>query len=112
MILYIHGFASSSKATKANLLRKSFNNVESIDLNPKPTIAITQLSDFIQKQKDKKILLIGSSLGGYYSLYLSKKFNLNVVLVNPSLNPSKSLIRYADCEVFNYQTDKPFLFKR
>lgn len=33
------------------------------------------------------ITLVGSSLGGFYSIYLSEKYNLKAVLINPSVEP-------------------------
>lgn len=33
------------------------------------------------------ITLVGSSLGGFYSRYLSQKYNIKAVLINPCLDP-------------------------
>jgi predicted esterase YcpF (UPF0227 family) len=37
------------------------------------------------------INLVGSSLGGFYSLYLSNKYNLKAILINPSITPHRTL---------------------
>ncbi len=31
------------------------------------------------------IILVGSSLGGYYSIYIGEKYNLKTILINPSV---------------------------
>ena len=113
MILYIHGFASSSKSNKVTLLKKRFNNTYSIDLDISPKIAIKQLEKFIKKNiKKDNITLIGSSLGGFYALYLSHKYNLKAILVNPSIYPYKTLKIYKNQKVKNYSTGKVFKFKK
>ncbi len=113
MIIYIHGFASSSNSNKVKLLSNSFEKVKSIDLSHRPSKAIQQLITLIEQQKNKrKILLVGSSLGGFYALYLSKMFDLSTVLVNPSMKPYETLKHHVGTEVINYSTGKSFLFKR
>jgi len=42
----------------------------------------------------EKVSLVGSSLGGYYALYLAKKFGLKCVLINPAILPQKTLQNY------------------
>lgn len=111
MILYIHGFASSSKSNKVNMLREKFENVEAFDLSPEPNKAILKLEEYIEQNNTEKITLIGSSLGGYYAMYLSAKYDLNVILINPSTQPWKTLERYKNKEVINYSTNKTFNFK-
>lgn len=94
MILYIHGFAGSGKGKKATLLENVFKNEAYMrpTLSYIPYLAIDTLEQIINYIKDKEeICLIGSSLGGYYSIYLANKYNLKTVLINPSIEPTKTL---------------------
>jgi predicted esterase YcpF (UPF0227 family) len=43
------------------------------------------------QQKGETVHLVGSSLGGYYAIYLAEKHNLKAVLINPSVYPYKTL---------------------
>lgn len=57
-----------------------------------PDLAIGTLCELIEAfQKHEKVYLIGSSLGGYYSLYLAEKYTLPAVLINPAMYPYKKL---------------------
>ena len=112
MFLYIHGFASNAKSKKVMLLKKRFNSVKSLDLSPEPFKAIRQLEDFITKQKrPRSITLVGSSLGGYYAMYLSAKYSLKAILINPSIYPYKTLEKYKNKKVKYYAKDEMFYFK-
>jgi predicted esterase YcpF (UPF0227 family) len=42
-------------------------------------------------EKGENVGLVGSSLGGYYSIYLANKYNLKAVLINPAIYPYKTL---------------------
>lgn len=81
-ILYIHGFASSAHSHKATVLRQHFSEVYTPSLSHIPTLAVETLAEFVRALALPP-LLIGSSLGGYYALYLSQRFNLPAVLINP-----------------------------
>jgi len=113
MILYIHGFASSAKSNKVTMLKQRFEKVIALDLSPEPDKAINQLQSFIEKHNRTKdeITLVGSSLGGYYAMYLSTKYQMKAVLINPAINPWKTLANYADKDVENYSTNQYFTFK-
>jgi len=112
MILYIHGFASSANSKKVTILKKKFDDVIAFNLSPEPKIAIEQLETFIKKhQNQTQITLIGSSLGGFYAMYLSKKYNLKTILVNPAIKPWDTLLQYENNEVKNYSTNEVFNFK-
>lgn len=115
-ILYIHGFASSSNSFKARQLKEFFDRqgLHNVVLHPtlpvSPKRAVCLLNDMF-KDFDIK-LVIGSSLGGFYALYLHQQQNIHTVLINPSLNPSKTLEKYTGLikrhysESFFYWTDK------
>lgn len=82
-ILYIHGFASSGRSTKGRILKAHLPQVYAPSLNPIPELAVETLEEFITALGSP--LLVGSSLGGYYALYLSARHGLPAVLVNPAL---------------------------
>ncbi|WP_072680961.1 YqiA/YcfP family alpha/beta fold hydrolase [Arcobacter sp. LA11] len=94
MILYIHGFGSSGHGGKASLFREYFEDeVIAPSLSYVPNLAIDTLEQIIEMllEKDEKVGLVGSSLGGYYSIYLASKYNLKAVLINPAIYPYKTL---------------------
>ena len=91
LILYIHGWNSYKDARKAVLLKNEINSsknfeVDSITLKSHPKEAIQQLSNYIEDHKvQRKVHLIGSSLGGYYATFLSEKYNLKAAMINPAV---------------------------
>tara|TARA_B100000609_G_C17140198_1_gene395117 strand:+ start:204 stop:779 length:576 start_codon:yes stop_codon:yes gene_type:complete len=91
LILYIHGWNSYKDARKAILLKNQINSsknfeVYSITLKSHPKEAILQLSKFIEEHEiQRKVHLIGSSLGGYYATFLSEKYDLKAVMINPAV---------------------------
>jgi len=89
MIIYIHGFGSHGLGSKANAFRNYFKDKEEAFIAPSlsyvPELAIQTLEELIESCDDVK--LIGSSLGGFYALYLAQKYGLKVVLINPSIFP-------------------------
>lgn len=94
MIVYIHGFGSSGVGGKATLLKEHFkNNIILPSLSYVPNLAIHTLEQLIEmlQQKGEKVGLVGSSLGGFYSMYLANKYHLKAVLINPAVTPYKTL---------------------
>jgi hypothetical protein len=89
-LLYIHGFASSAHSAKAQVLRRHFDEVYAPSLSHIPTLAAETLEEFIRALPAAP-LLIGSSLGGYYALYLSQRFALPAVLINPLVQLTQPL---------------------
>ena len=95
MIIYIHGFGGSGEGSKAKAFREYYKTEGFIapSLSYVPQLAIKTLEELIESY-DGKVSLIGSSLGGYYAIYLSHKYNLKAVLLNPSIYPYKTLKNY------------------
>jgi len=111
-ILYIHGFNSSPQSHKA-LITKAYINqyfpsvkfyCPQIAVTPKK--AIQQLESFFDKYPDESWCLIGSSLGGYFSTYLSEKFNVKAVLVNPAVKPYELLKDYVGRQINPYTNEE------
>ena len=92
MIIYIHGFGSSGQGHKAKQFREYFKEDGFIapTLSYIPHLAIETLEELIESYTCD-VELIGSSLGGFYALYLAKKHKLKVVLINPSIYPYLTL---------------------
>ena len=107
MVLYIHGFGGSGLGNKAQIFRKFFKEKKIDFLAPSlsyvPQLAIQTLEEIIELQieKNEKISLIGSSLGGFYSIYLASKYDLKAVLINPAVYAHKRL-EEALGEALNY----------
>ena len=91
LIIYIHGWNSSGNARKAELLKEELANnteyeVASYTLKSHPREAIKQLAEIIKSEKEsRKVHLIGSSLGGYYAVYLAESLDLKAAMVNPAV---------------------------
>lgn len=109
MIIYIHGFAGSAKGTKAILLREKFNSEELVapSLSYIPDLAIDTLEQMIKSYaKYERVSLIGSSLGGFYAIYLATKYNLKAALINPAVSFEETLTQMVGNEVKNVDMSK------
>lgn len=115
MIIYIHGFGSSGLGGKSTQFREYFKerNIPFIapSLSYVPELAIATLEELISTYDD--VSLIGSSLGGFYSMYLAEKFGLKAVLINPAMNSAKTLKRLIteDGMAYNYYDESHFEWK-
>ncbi|HHB95261.1 MAG TPA: hypothetical protein ENK88_08980 [Campylobacterales bacterium] len=91
MILYIHGFRTTINSHKAKLLQAQYpaDKIFIADHPITPKEAIDYLEKVIKEQNINSI--IASSLGGYYATYLSEKYNIKTVLINPSVKPYETL---------------------
>ena len=92
MLLFIHGFGSSGRGTKARMLKTWCQEQGISFMAPSlpniPELAIETLHEIIEAiQKHEPIALVGSSLGGFYATWLANHNQLPYVLVNPSVEP-------------------------
>jgi len=94
MTIYIHGFGGSGCGVKADLFRTYFKSINKPFIAPSlsyvPHLAIKTLEEMVASYGGN-VNLVGSSLGGFYSIYLAEKYDLKVVLINPSVNPDETL---------------------
>jgi len=110
MVIYIHGFSSSGFGSKAQRLRQYYQErgvgFMAPSLSYVPDLAIQTLCDIIESQEET-VSLMGSSLGGYYALFLAKKYKLKTVLINPSIYPYQTLDAYRG-KVANFYDESYF----
>lgn len=95
MIIYIHGFGGSGEGNKARAFREHFRakgvGFIAPTLSYNPELAIKTLDELIDSYKED-VFLIGASLGGFYTLYLSQKKSVKkAVVINPSITPWSTL---------------------
>ena len=89
-ILYLHGFQSSALSIKGQQLKDyctlyTLYTVHLPDLNMPPLQVIETISDLIGQLDD--VVLVGSSLGGFYATQLVAKHSVPAVLINPAMRP-------------------------
>ena len=95
LIIYLHGFRSSAESSKFNILKNMFpqEKVIALDYSPHiPNLAAEQISKVITDHyHEYDILVIGTSLGGFWARWAANRFWEKSILINPSLHPDKTL---------------------
>lgn len=113
-LIYIHGLDSDANSTKGVLLEKYCQrhhpdiNVLRPDLNQSPDQVFNHILSLIENADNKNgnieggqfastnTVLIGSSLGGYFSTLISNHSGCPALLLNPSTQPHITLQRFAN----------------
>jgi len=111
LLLYLHGFLSSPQSKKAQQTIKycqqigmgDFINTPSLGSGPAETIA--QLQSIVEAHGREKLVLMGSSLGGFYATYLSEFYQAPAVLINPAVRPFEHWEKHIG-EHKNYYSDE------
>jgi predicted esterase YcpF (UPF0227 family) len=112
--LYIHGFNSAGFGTKVNWLRKFFGNVinPNLPLDTKKAVDMLEyLSRNLKNDDIYSLILVGSSLGGYYALHLANKFDIPAILINPLVRTSEQDWP-TEFELQNLKTEEIFVYRR
>lgn len=102
-VLYLHGFLSSEQSQKGQWFRTrasqdttSFITFNTLTYPLKtPTESVQVINLALQKMLgDKPVVIMGSSLGGFYARYFAHRYGLPSVLINPALNPQNLFPQY------------------
>ena len=102
MIVYLHGFNSGGQSQKAAWLRAQLAPVPVFAPDypaHRASEALRVLRKFIRRLRrenpqSQKLMLIGSSLGGFWAQRLAPEFSARIVLINPSMRPDETLARH------------------
>ncbi|MGN6649149.1 YqiA/YcfP family alpha/beta fold hydrolase [Trinickia sp.] len=100
MILYLHGFRSSPKSFKAQLLaarlaalgRAHDWRCPMLPVSPLEAVAVAEAQAAGLAADD--VTVVGSSLGGYFATHLAEKHGWRAVLLNPAVLPQRDLSAY------------------
>ncbi|WP_352338901.1 YqiA/YcfP family alpha/beta fold hydrolase [Psychrobacter sp. 16-MNA-CIBAN-0192] len=125
-VIYIHGLNSDANSTKGRLLedycRKYHSDINIIrpDLNKTPDQVFKQIVSLIEglrihntieneQCEPLNTVLVGSSLGGYFSTLISNHTGCPALLLNPSIQPHITLQRFAkDLKLNNNVKEEDF----
>lgn len=113
--LYIYGFNSNSNSSTKDMLNtllKEFGyEVVSIDYDQMdPNASLDKIEDYVENNNID--LVIGSSLGGFYTLCVSN--NVKKIVINPCMFPSKELskiVKLPDDVLIEYKRLETFLYE-
>ena len=110
-LLYIHGFLSSPLSFKAQQTQAwlAANHPE-IDyhcpqLSPYPAETQQHLEQLMESLSPRPVYLMGSSLGGFWATWLSEKYNVRSLLINPAVRPQSFMPNYVGMELKSYHSN-------
>jgi uncharacterized protein len=115
MLLYIHGFNSSSRSGKALELgawlaeRGLGESYVCPDLPHRPADAVSMLENLIAASSHP-VKLVGSSLGGFYATWLAEKYGLKAILVNPCVACHDKLAGMVGQTQKNWHSGEEYVF--
>ena len=97
MIVYLHGFNSSPASTKSAQLRVRLaalgreREFACPTLPHWPAEAMAMLEKLVLAANPAEVTLVGSSLGGFYATWLTERYGVRSVLLNPAIAPDEGL---------------------
>jgi len=113
MIIYIHGFNSSGNSDTGTNLKKEFGDVIAINYDfANADRSHQQINSVVSKYvKEPDTIIVGTSLGGFWANYFSDKYGMKAVVLNPTFNPSQTLLKYIGKNK-NYFTQEEYEFNK
>ena len=119
LLVYLHGFRSSPRSSKAVMTGEAVKAMSTAD-NPiewycpqllaSPMQSMDMVTEHIERSKADRIVVIGSSLGGFYANYLAEKYGCKAVALNPAVFAAKELAPHVGM-MTSYDSDEPFDFR-
>jgi predicted esterase YcpF (UPF0227 family) len=117
MILYLHGFRSSPRSFKARVVQDRLTvagRAEELicpQLPASPREAMELVLKLVERYPADELAVVGSSLGGFYATWLAERQGCRAVLLNPAVDPLKSLDKHVGVTT-SWHSGEPFEFKR
>ena len=119
LLVYLHGFRSSPRSSKAIITANAIQLLSSKD-NPiewycpqllaSPKMSMDMVSQHIKQSNADRIVVIGSSLGGFYANFLAEKYACKAVVLNPAVRAARELAPHVGMLTV-YDSDEPFDFR-
>ncbi len=100
-LLYLHGFRSSPASAKARLTLQRLQDLQRgqaspvqwlcPQLPPSPREAVELCLALVREAAPSRLVLVGSSLGGFYATWLAEHLDCRAALLNPAVDPARDL---------------------
>lgn len=119
LLVYLHGFRSSPRSSKAMMTGEGVKAISS-PANPiewycpqllaSPKESMAMVEEHIKQTGADQIVVVGSSLGGFYANYLAEKYGCKAVVLNPAVRAARELAPHVGM-MTAYDNDEPFDFR-
>jgi hypothetical protein len=119
LLVYLHGFRSSPNSSKAVMTGeavRALSNVQNTyewycpQLLASPKESIEMVINHIDQCYFDRMVIIGSSLGGFYTNYLAEKYQCKGIALNPAVYAARELEPHVGM-MTAYDSEEPFDFK-
>lgn len=117
-LLYLHGFRSSPQSYKARLVAAHVAahhpdiTFWCPQLPPSPHAAMALVAEGIAGwPTGEAMVVIGSSLGGYYASWVALHKRCASMLLNPAVDPARDLARYIGEQTAWHAPEERFFFR-
>ena len=119
LLVYLHGFRSSPRSSKAVMTGQAVRALNNKDeqyewycpqLLASPKESMNMVTQYINASKADKVVVVGSSLGGFYTNYLAEKYDCIGIALNPAVRAARELEPHVGM-MTAYDSDEPFDFR-
>lgn len=119
-LLYLHGFRSSPQSFKAQTLARVVKELQGQgqqlnwccpQLPPSPQQTMTELRELVKDWPTESMIVIGSSLGGFYATALAKERGCRFAAINPAVQPARDLARHIGEQSSFHDPQAKFFFR-
>lgn len=116
-LLYLHGFRSSPRSTKAQLVQERIAQrhpgltLWCPQLPPSPREAMARVMQGIASWPHERMAVIGSSLGGFYASWVAEQTGCRAAVLNPAVFPARDLAKYIGEHESWHDPQEKFFFR-
>jgi predicted esterase YcpF (UPF0227 family) len=119
LLVYLHGFRSSPRSSKAVMTGDAIQALSTVanpiewycpQLLASPKESMSLVTEHIDQSKADHLVVIGSSLGGFYTNYLAEKYGCKAIVLNPAVRAARELAPHVGM-MTAYDSDEPFDFR-
>ena len=119
LVVYLHGFRSSPRSSKAQMTGEAIAHRKKRgaaiewycpQLLASPRESMDMVQRHIDASKADRLSVIGSSLGGFYTNYLAEHYGCKGIALNPAVRAGRELAPHVGM-MTAYDSEEPFDFR-